>query len=100
MEEIVSAILDEYVLFFKNQKENPSHFFTIRTSFDKETLVAFCHFAKIPFDKQWADEVLTIFEMKSSYEHSDKLVQHYKEIVLEKFEGFPEIKAKLLAFCN
>lgn len=101
MEEIVSAILDEYVLFFNNQKENPSHFFHyFEHSFDKETLVAFCHFAKIPFDKQWADEVLSIFEMKSSYEHSDKLVQHYKEVVLEKFEGFPEIKAKLLTFCN
>jgi hypothetical protein len=101
MEEIVSAILDEYVMFFKNQKENPSHFFHFfEHSFDKETLVAFCHFAKIPFDKQWAEEVLSIFEMKSSYEHSDKLLQHYKAIVLEKFEGFPEIKAKLLAFCN
>lgn len=101
MEEIVSAILDEYVMFFKNQKENPSHFFHFfEHSFDKETLVAFCHFAKIQFDKQWAEEVLSIFEMKSSYEHSDKLLQHYKAIVLEKFEGFPEIKAKLLAFCN
>ena len=86
--------------FSKIRKKTHHIFHYFEHSFDKETLVAFCHFAKIPFDKQWADEVLTIFEMKSSYEHSDKLVQHYKEIVLEKFEGFPEIKAKLLAFCN
>lgn len=101
MEEIVSAILDEYVMFFKNQKENPSHFFHyFEHSFDKETLMAYCHFAKIPFDEQWAEEVLSIFEMKSRYEHSEKLVQHYKTVVVEKFEEFPEIKTKLLAFCG
>lgn len=101
MEEIVSAILDEYVMFFKNQKENPSHFFHyFEHGFDKETLMAYCLFAKIPFDEQWAEEVLSIFEMKSSYEHSDKLTQHYKTVVVEKFEEFPEIKTKLLAFCS
>lgn len=101
VEEIISTILDEYVVFFKNQKEKPSHFFHyFEHSFDKKTLNDFCLFAKIPFDELWSENVLSVFEMKSRYDHSNKLVQHYRAAVVEKFEKFPEIKIKLLAFCN
>ena len=101
IKEIITAILEEHLAFFKQQQKMPAHFFHFfEHSFDKETLIAFCHFTKIPFDEQWALDVLTIFDMKSKYDHDQETIQFYKEEVENKFNDYPEIKTKLLAFCS
>ena len=99
LKKIISAILEEHLEFFKRQQKMPTHFFHFfEHSFDKETLMAYCHFANIPFDEQWALDVLSIFDMKSKYDHDQETIQFYKEEVEIKFEDYPEIKTKLLAF--
>ena len=101
LKEIISAILEEHLEFFKRQQKMPAHFFHFfEHSFDKETLMAYCHFANIPFDEQWALDVLSIFDMKSKYNHNQEIIQFYKEEVKIKFNDYPEIKTKLLEFYN
>ena len=101
LKEIISAILEEHLKFFKRQQKMPDHFFHFfEHSFDKETLMAYCHFANIPFDEQWSLDVLSIFDMKSMYDHDQEIIQFYKEEVEAKFNDYPEIKTKLLAFSN
>ena len=101
LKEIITAILEEHLAFFKRQQKMPAHFFHFfEHSFDKETLIAYCHFANIPFDEQWALDVLSIFNIKSKYTHCQETIQFYKEEVENKFDDYPEIKTKLLAFCN
>ena len=101
LKDIISAILEEHLKFFKRQQKMPAHFFHFfEHSFDKETLMAYCHFANISFDEQWAIDVLSIFNMKSKYDHDQKIIQFYKEEVEAKFDDYPEIKTKLLAFCS
>ena len=99
LKDIISAVLEEHLAFFKLQQKMPSHFFHFfEHSFDRETLIAYCHFANIPFDEQWALDVLSIFNMKSNYGHDQDIIQFYKEEVEIKFDDYPEIKTKLLAF--
>ena len=99
LKEIISAILEEHLAFFIQQQKSPSHFFYFfEHSFDKETLKAYCHFANIPYDDQWAQDVLSIFDMKSKYEHNNELISFYKKEVQIKFDNYPEIKEKLLDF--
>lgn len=101
LKEIISAILEEHLAFFKRQQKMPDHFFHFfEHSFDKETLMAYCHFANISFDKQWALDVLSIYDMKSKYVHDQETIQFYKEEVEVKFDDYPEIKTKLLTFCS
>lgn len=101
LKEIISAILEEHLKFFKRQQKMPDHFFHFfEHSFDKETLMAYCHFANIPFDEQWSLDVLSIFDMKSMYDHDQEIIQFYNEEVEAKFNDYPEIKTKLLAFSN
>ncbi len=101
LKEIISAILEEHLEFFKRQQKMPTHFFHFfEHSFNKETLIAYCHFANIPFDEQWALDVLSIFDMKSKYNHNQETIQFYKEEVKIKFDDYPEIKTKLLEFYN
>ena len=100
LKEIISAILEEHLAFFIHQQKLPTHFFHFfEHSFDKKTLIDYCHFANIPFDEQWAQDVLSIFDMKSKYEHDKEIISFYKEVVRVKFDNYPEIKEKLLDFC-
>ena len=99
LKEIISAVLEEHLMFFKRQQKMPSHFFHFfEHSFDKETLMAYCRFANITFDEQWALDVLSIFDMKSKYNHDQEIIQFYKKEVEIKFDDFPEIKTNLLSF--
>ena len=101
LKEIISAILEEHLAFFKRQQKMPDHFFHFfEHSFDKETLMAYCDFSNIPFDEQWALDVLSIFDVKSKYDHEHETIRFYKEEVEVKFDNYPEIKTNLLAFCS
>ncbi len=101
LKEIIAAILEEHLAFFKRQQKMPEHFFHFfEHSFEKETLIEYCHFANIPFDEQWAQDVLSIFDIKSRYHHDKDTIQFYKEELEIKFYDYPEIKTKLLAFCS
>ena len=99
LKDIISAVLEEHLTFFRQQQKMPSHFFHFfENNFDRETLIAYCHFANIPFDEQWALDVLSIFNIKSKYNHDQEIIQFYKEEVENKFNDYQEIKTKLLAF--
>ena len=101
LKEIISAILEEHLAFFKRQQKMPSHFFHFfEHSFNKKTLMDYCKFANIPFDEQWAIDVLSIFDVKSKYDHDQEIIQFFKEEVEVKFYDYPEVKTNLLAFCN
>ena len=99
LQDIIKAILDEFLIYFQNQKKSTSHFFHFyEHTFDKNVLEKFCEYMSLPFDDQWYDDVIKIYNIKPSYNHSPDDINFYKKYVSEIFSEFPIESKQLLKF--
>lgn len=97
--EILKSILDEFLSFFQNQKELNSNFFHFyQHTFNEDTLKQFCVYMNLPFDQKWSLDVLEIYNIKSSYNHSKQDIAFYKKYVKHNFKDFPDEMKNLLKF--
>ncbi|MGY8987375.1 MAG: hypothetical protein ACKVG7_02340 [Flavobacteriales bacterium] len=99
LQDIIKAILDEFLIYFQNQKKRIAHFFHFyEHTFDKNVLEKFCEYMSLPFDDQWCDDVIKIYNIKPSYNHSPDDINFYKKYVSEIFSEFPIERKQLLKF--
>ena len=99
LQDIIKAILDEFLIYFQNQKKRTVHFFHFyEHTFDKNVLEKFCEYMSLPFDDQWCDDVIKIYNIKPSYNHSPDDINFYKKYVSEIFSEFPIESKQLLKF--
>ena len=99
LQDIIKAILDEFLIYFQNQKKSTSHFFHFyEHTFDKNVLEKFCEYMSLPFEDQWYDDVIKIYNIKPSYNHSPDDINFYKKYVSEIFSEFPIESKQLLKF--
>ena len=61
-------------------------------------LEKFCEYMSLPFDDQWCDDVIEIYNIKPSYNHSPDDINFYKKYVSEIFSEFPIESKQLLKF--
>ena len=98
-QEILKAILDEFLLFFNYKKQIDSNFFHYyQHSFDESTLKEFCNYLNLPFDKRWKEDVVNIYNIKASYTHKKEDIEFYKNYVTNNFQEFPVELENLLKF--
>ena len=98
-QEILKAILDEFLLFFNYKKKLDSNFFHYyQHSFDESTLKEFCNYLNLPFDERWKADVLNIYNIKASYPHKKEDIEFYKNYVTNNFQEFPVEMENLLKF--
>lgn len=98
-QQTVSAILDEYKWFMDLKKKNPDNFFYfMQHNFKGKMLQALAQFLKIAPDEKWIEDALDVYEMKSSYQHSRELIEHFKTEIDKKFTEHPEFADDLLKF--
>jgi hypothetical protein len=98
-QEILKSILDNFLLFFNNQKQLSSNFFHYyQHSFNESTLKEFCNYLDLPFDERWKNDVLDIYNIKESYPHKKEDIDFYEEYVSTNFKDFPDEMEKLLQF--
>lgn len=98
-EQTVSAILDEHKWFLDLKEDNDEHFFYfMQHDFNQNMLQELARFLKLSPDEEWTRDAMDVYDMKSSYEHSDKLIDHYKNEVKIKFKKHPAFAEGLLKF--
>jgi len=99
MEEVTTEILREFLWFLRLKEKYPTRFFFFfEHDFGTDTLRDMAGFLGIEPDEQWCKNSLAVFEVKSSYEHSEDLRDFYNNLVRERFSSYPEFSEKLLHF--
>ncbi len=100
-EETISAILDEYKWFLEIRERRPEkYFYFMQYDFDREMLINLTNFLDLEIDEIWIQDALNIYEMRSSYKYSAKILDHYKKEVKAKFQEYPQFAEELLKFVN
>ena len=98
-EAVVDAILNELKWFLDLSERYPQRFFFyLENSFDESTVYALADFLQVTPDERWVQSILASYQVKSSYQHDDEILDHYRFFVKNRFSDYPEIEDKLLAF--
>jgi len=101
MQETLSEILLEYKWFLdKKQKEQDRFFYFMEYDFNQQMLENLVKFLELEPEKQWIDDVLEIYEQKSTYQHSKQEINYFKREVKNIFEEYPGFVEEMLNFVN
>lgn len=101
IKQVLEAILEEYVWFCKLKKVYPERFFYFfQHEFSRNTLIQIADFLNIEPEKEWIDDSLKVFDIKSSYNHSEDLVQFYRKKTEKSFSDYHDFSKKLLCFVD
>jgi hypothetical protein len=101
VEDILEQVLDEIHWFYQLQQQYPTRFFHyLENKFNHDTVVELADFLCLKQDPEWQEAVLEAFDISKHYEYPAALVDTYASMVENKFEDFPEMKNRLLAFIS
>ena len=99
VEEILSAILDEFLWFQELHERYPGRFFYfLENAFSRDTANQLAAFLRITPHPDWQEAVLEAFDIDRHYDHPADLVQTFTAQVEEKFSAFPAFQDQLLSF--
>lgn len=101
-EQVVSAILDEFLWVAELRQRNPGRFFVyFEHPFTAQTLRAAADFLRLTRDETWIERATAAFAVKSGYCHSASLIAFYRRAVEERFgPPFADFKRSLLTLCD
>ena len=98
-EDVVAAILDEFVWFADLKERHPHRFFAFfEHDFGRHTLVAIANFLLLPPNNAWHVRAKEAFEIKSTYEHEPQLIDFFHRQVEEKFAQYRQFRRALMQF--
>ena len=99
--EVAKAILDEIFWFADLKKEFPGRFFYyLEREISRDMLVHLAKFLLLDPDETWVSNALSAMKIKPGYDHDSKLIDFYRDYVVDKGSRFPELSKSLLAFLN
>ena len=99
VENVLTAILDEFVWFFELKKKYPEKFFSFfEYEFDREMVLRLQHFLGLEHDSQWVEEALQAYQITRTYQHDNSIIEFYKNSIQEKFQKYPSLSQKLMRF--
>ena len=100
-EEVLAAVLNELKWFLELRKKYPERlFYYFENNFSKEKLLKLAEFLGVEPDRQWCEDALATFKIKSSYDHSVDKIRFYNDFVVENFSAYPELLKHLLKFAD
>ena len=98
-EELLEYLIKEYRWFLDLKTKHPDRFiYFFQHGFNKEFLVDVAKFSGLNYDEDWIKDSLSCYNIKKSYDHSEKLVDKYKKLVNKYFKNNPSFKKDLLRF--
>lgn len=96
---VISSILTEYKWFEEQQLQFQEHFLMFsEKNMNKEKLQDIARFLNLPEDKKWISDSLDVFDIKKSYKHDDKIIEHYSNELNRIFDNDSVFKNELERF--
>ncbi|MGV6825693.1 MAG: hypothetical protein ACWA5Q_01840 [bacterium] len=97
--EVLDKILDEFQWEQQLKASFPDRFFEyFEHDFTTDVARSLAEFLEIEPLQTWLEDVVEAFAIQKPYQHEEELVNHYRQAVEQRFEAYPDFKAKLLAF--
>ncbi len=97
--EVVQAILDEILWFANLQEKYPDRFsYYFEHEISREMLFKLAAFLRVNASESWLNDAILVMKSRSSYQHSSKIVDLYRECVNDRFKHFPALHEGLILF--
>ena len=99
VEQVLDAVLEEFLWFNKRQAENPDRFFCFfEHDFNPRMLAHLAGFLQLTPLEEWLANSMKVFEIKSGYDHPAELIEFYQKRVDDKFSDYPDFAENLSKF--
>jgi hypothetical protein len=101
VEEVISAILDDFAWFDRLRQARPDRFaYFFEHEFHEAKLLAIADFLDLDYDAQWRRDALSAFvdQSKTKYTHRSALIKFYKDQVEMRFAENSDFRRGLLKF--
>lgn len=101
IEDVVEAVLDEFLWFLEQQDKTPDRFLWFFASdFGPSTLERIAEFLALDADQVWMENGLAAFAVESEYRHPPALVAHFEHVAKQRFSAHPEFLDGLLDYVD
>lgn len=95
----LEAVLREFAWFLDLHDAFPDRFFYFYENEDiQQVAVSLARFLRVEPDPDWLEDVRTVYEVESSYQHAPDVVDRYTSLVKKQFANRPSTVEALLSF--
>ena len=96
---VLHGVLNEILWFVTLQHKHPDRFFTYyEHSINADVIAHMAVFLELYPEEEWINSVLSVYKIKSRYDHHPGMIKYYQDFLYKYFSPYPDTMAALKAF--
>jgi len=98
---VLAAVVREIQWFQQLKSEYPNRFFSFfQYELEAGKFHEIAEFLQLGSDQRWSVQAARLCRIKPSYDHDEKMISHFRELVIRHFTSDSEFAAKLSLFAD